>query len=487
MKLTIVGGGTSGLITGLMLKKRFTDTIDIQVIKSDKIGVIGVGEGSTEHWNMFANYMGIDRFEVIKETGAVFKVGVKYEGWMKNDFMHNVDGQIMDMVHGQYRLGYGTLINDNRTNKDYIHKNFWSDNLNHSFVPYQMNFNAAELNKYLLKLCDRFNIKLITDEIKDVNMNEDGSIKSLTGKIEYESDFFIDSTGFKKLLISKLGAKWQSYSDYILMNEAIAFPTEDTEKYPLYTHIRAMDAGWTWSIPVWGRWGNGYTFNNNFINADKAQEEVEKKFGKKINIFKNIKFESGRLDKVWIKNCVAVGLSASFIEPLEASAIATSIQQGFLLNHHLTNYNENTIKVYNDKVNTINQNILEFICLCYLVDKNDTDFWKQEFKMPDTLQFKLDIWKNKLPIFEHFDSKYLLFNESNFIVALHGRNLLNVENIKKEYMTLPESLRKNAYNNIVDIMVERQEAEDFDHKELISKIRQGDDGVEWLKYNQIDT
>ena len=180
MKLTIVGGGTSGLITGLMLKKRFTDTIDIQVIKSDKIGVIGVGEGSTEHWNMFANYMGIDRFEVIKETGAVFKVGVKYEGWMKNDFMHNVDGQIMDMVHGQYRLGYGTLINDNRTNKDYIHKNFWSDNLNHSFVPYQMNFNAAELNKYLLKLCDRFNIKLITDEIKDVNMNEDGSIKSLT-------------------------------------------------------------------------------------------------------------------------------------------------------------------------------------------------------------------------------------------------------------------------------------------------------------------
>src|SRR6056300_520705 len=104
MKLTIVGGGTAGLITGLMLKKRFTDNIQIQVIKSDKIGVIGVGEGSTEHWNMFANYMGIDRFEVIKETGAVFKVGVRYDGWMKKDFMHNVDGQIMDLIHGQYRL-----------------------------------------------------------------------------------------------------------------------------------------------------------------------------------------------------------------------------------------------------------------------------------------------------------------------------------------------------------------------------------------------
>ena len=167
---------------------------------------------------------------------------------------------------------------------------------------------------------------------------------------KYQSDFYIDCTGFKKLLISKLGAKWVSYKKYLPMNEAIAFATKDTKEYPPYTLANAMKAGWMWRIPTQGRWGNGYVFNNKYINAKEAQKECEKYLGHSIKVAKNIKFEAGVLDKVWIGNCVAIGLSSSFIEPLEASSIGISIQQSFLLMHLITNYYKNDIDLYNKKI-----------------------------------------------------------------------------------------------------------------------------------------
>ena len=115
----------------------------------------------------------------------------------------------------------------------------------------------------------------------------------------------------------------------------------------------AMKNGWMWRIPVWGRWGNGYIFDDTLINSEQAKKEVEEVLGREIKVAKDIKFEAGALDKPWIGNCLAVGLCANFIEPLEATSIGTSINQMFMLMHHLENYEQTDIDDYNKKMNSV--------------------------------------------------------------------------------------------------------------------------------------
>ena len=233
------------------------------------------------------------------------------------------------------------------------------------------------------------------------------------------------------------------------MNEAIAFPTKDTKEYTPYTLAKAMTSGWLWRIPTQGRWGNGYVFNNKYINAEQAKKECEKYLGHKIEIGKNIKFEAGTLEKAWIGNCVATGLSSSFIEPLEASSIGTSIQQAFMLMHFIINYKETDIELYNIKFKFIVENIRDFVLLHYLSNKKDSKFWK-EFKpnLPLSLKNNLQKWKHRLPLKEDFPGSYLLFNAPNFTIILKELNLINKKSIKKEYNSLSNIFKDHVKNNI---------------------------------------
>ena len=283
---------------------------------------------------------------------------------------------------------------------------------------------------------------------------------------------FIDCTGFKKLLISKLGAKWVSYKKYLKMNEAIIFPTEDTENYNIYTTAQAMNYGWLFQIPTYGRQGNGYIFDSNYINADKAQQEAEKLYGKKISISKHIKFDAGALDKVWINNCVAIGLSANFVEPLEATSIGTSIQQAFLLMHFLPVYNKQNIDFYNKQIQVIMNNIRDFIVLHYKTNKTNTSFWKdvKQLELPDTLKSNLEKWETRLPIREDFlQSNYLLFYESNWIHVLYGLNLINIDNIKTSLLHFNLDQLKQLDQKIEHIF--KYDNNNITHKQYLNIVR----------------
>jgi tryptophan halogenase len=277
-------------------------------------------------------------------------------------------------------------------------------------------------------------------------------------------------------LISKLGAKWQSYSKFLKANSAIAFQTADTANYNIWTLAKTMDSGWLFRLPVWGRHGNGYIFNSDYISDDQAKLEVEKYFGHSVEINKTFRFDPGALDKVWIKNCCAIGLSASFVEPMEASSIGTSIQQSFLLMHRLANYDELTIKKYNHSVNTILDNIRDFVALHYMTKKQDTNFWKDVSSMPipDSLSERLEIWQHKLPIGEDFNSQsdYSLFKENNFTMVLHGLGLFNTSSIKKEYNALESSLHNHANKLLTNIRHYENTMPSITHKEYIRKIRE---------------
>ena len=480
-KITIVGGGTAGYIAALILKLRYP-TVDIEIIKSDKIGIIGVGEGTTEHWNEFLKYINVPWQMLFKHCDATFKCGIKFKGWGVSDYMHSI-GPEHELKNGQYLLAYGLLISSNASNKELNPILVWdnlvsADRLNPSSdSPYnQYHFNTHKLNDFLKKISIQRKIKIIDDKILDLTLNENGEIDLLIGeKNNYTADFFIDCTGFRKILISKLGAKWKSHSEFLKMKSAIVFPTNENKEYNLWTTAQAMDYGWMFSIPVWGRNGNGYIFDSDYLTPSKAKEEVEKFLGHDIDVSKQLQFDPGFLDRVWIKNCCAIGLSANFIEPLEATSIGTSIQQTFLLMHRLPNYTQKTIDNYNKNITDIMLNIRDFVCLHYIVKKKNSQFWEDiaNLAIPDTLAEKLEQWKHNLPIADDFNDQtaYLLFKEPHFIQILAGLKLFNLQKIQNEYNLISPHNKARAEDFIRETQTFARINPTVSHKKFIELIR----------------
>jgi tryptophan 7-halogenase len=465
--IIVVGGGTAGLVSALILKKAFN--VDIKIIKSDQIGIIGVGEGSTEHWIRFLQYCEIDWKELIKETDATVKQGIYFtNGWSSQNYFHNITDTVLNLKISQNYIG---LLNYLSLNKKQIETTdfYYLDNLVANETKHcpsnQFHFNTFKLNQFLLKVCLRNNIEIIEDTILDVQCSEKG-VDKLIGNKEYTADFFIDCTGFKKILINKLGAKWTSYAEHFPMNEAIAFPTEDTEEYTPYTESKRMTYGWMWRIPTFGRWGNGYVYNNNLANVDKIIEETEKTMGKKINIGKNIKFDPGALDKVWIKNCLAVGLCANFVEPLEATSIGTTIQQMFLFTNYGFSKEQKIIDKYNNSVMDIMNNIKEFVLIHYLNYKG--------INLPTELKHKLEVWKKRPPIDEDFQgTQYFLFHASNFISVLYGMDFWRADEIKN-FLNIFNKQTKDfvcKIQNNLHIQYLNNKDNYMSHKQWLSSIR----------------
>lgn len=467
----VVGGGTAGLISALIIKNRFSK-LKVDVVKSNEIGIIGVGEGSTEHWKEFMNFCNISLEELLKETDATFKYGVMFDGWTKNPYFHNIDAYLNNIKLGQYLGAYAYSIINDLEPKKYTNGNCFENKILPNSLPNQFHFNTFKLNNFLLKKCREININIFEDEIKNITIKNKNIFYLKSKNKKYKYDFYIDATGLKKLLISKLGSKWISYKKYLPMNEAIAFPTGDTDEYIPYTLSKAMNAGWMWRIPTRGRWGNGYVFNNKYINAEQAKKECEKYLGYKVEIAKNIKFEAGALEKAWLGNCVAIGLCSSFIEPLEASSIGTSIQQSFLLIHLLINYKQSDIDLYNKRFKYIVENTRDFVLLHYKVNKKTSEFWKNlKLNLPKTLSNNLNKWKHRLPIQEDFPGNYQLFNAANFTVLLKELNLIDKKLVKKEYEALSDGYKKYI-NTIMEEYIKNRSSNKnaIGHKEYLKNI-----------------
>jgi tryptophan halogenase len=460
--LAIIGGGTAGLITALILKKDYPK-LKIDLIKSDKIGIVGVGEGSTEHWAIFMQHCDIKLHDLLLETDATFKYGINFINWQgdNKNYIQNVSSNFNIESQTGSKFVYSYLIANGASEKGLTH-NYIEKSLHRK--PYwginQFHFNTFKLNDFLLKLCNSRGIAIISEEISEINLLEDGRI----GKIKtfrnelLDYDFYVDSTGFHRLFLEKtLKVKWLSYGRYLPMNSAIAFPTEKTDNIDSFTISRAMNAGWLWRIPTQNRHGNGYVFNDNFINFDQAQTEVERLYGSPIQVAKKIKFDAGMLEKSWVKNCVAIGLSSSFVEPLEASSIGTSIQQAFLLGRLLNSYIPSSTyceNIFNKNNKELVENIFDFIQLHYVTKRRDTDFWRsvEELIMTPGLEEKLDLYNYKMPSVSDFSNRQVLFKEANWILVMHGLGLIKKEIALKDLSEQPDHLLENLDHNIYSVI-----------------------------------
>ena len=489
ISIGIVGAGTAGLISALMFRKAFP-TSTITIIASSKIGIIGVGEGSTEHWRSFMDACDIPTEELISNTAATHKYGIRYENWSTHtpDYFHSISGVDDIFANGLYatymgffeqkqlltsQTGSVGLVTNKIGRKD-IHR-----------TTNQFHFDTFKLNDYLTGLCFNRSIKFIDDTVQNVNIDSEyGVINSvdISGGMTIENDFWIDASGFQRVLMTELNnTEFESFSKYLLCDSAIAFPTESDPNGQIrpYTRARAASSGWMWEIPTQERRGNGYVYSSSHLTENEAIDEAREMSGYDFEApARSIKFDPGYLKNQWVKNCVAVGLASSFVEPLEASSIGSTILQAKLLIQNIASYtktSKNMQVVYNKQMTETFRNILTMIRLHYVSNRYDTRFWRDQSSMPinHELQELIGLWEERPPSrYDEYNAMHFMFQTPHLAHVMQGQGLipagpstialdrLNIRDVVKLEMDLIRNGRHN--HELVDHRVGLEEINNTD-------------------------
>jgi tryptophan halogenase len=395
MKIVIVGGGTAGWLAALILLKTKGSDHTITMVESSNIGIIGAGEGSTGTMtniiqNITGNY-GCDEQEFISMCDVTPKLGIHHKNWTgdNSSYIAPIDGSWTSSTPLDF-IFLHTLAN---FGADKIHLNsdngLLIENNKDTFLlkdgPAAYHFDAHKVGKYFKKVCgDR--VKHVDSEVKNVNLDENGFIKSLdlSNEQTLTGDFFVDATGFSRVLMKKLNVGWHSYKNNLPVDRAMPFllDYEADEVIKPLTVAWAQKNGWMWQIPTLNRKGCGYVYSSEFTTDDQAHAEIETILGRKVNPIKFIKFESGRSEKLWEKNCLSIGLAAAFAEPLEATSIHTTIvqleafAQKCLVPDKMGTCDPNTIQEYNNKHTFMYDLLKDFLVLHYQGGRTDSEFWK---------------------------------------------------------------------------------------------------------------
>jgi len=411
----ILGGGTAGWLAALFFRKILNH--NITVISSSEIGIVGAGEGSTglltDVVKNILHDFGCNEKDFLKETDSTLKFGIKHHNWtgdgtpyfgpidFSNTFSQPVDilfnHAVKESIEAYLATGNGHIFMQEKSSFFKPQEEYsYTDTGSHAY-----HFDAHLVGEYFKKICVQDGVKHIDDEVKNVVFDTDGNIQGLlceSGNI-IEGDFFVDASGFKRIISEKLGVKWKSYSEDLPVNKAMPFllKHKDNAPIPNYTLAHAMDAGWMWQIPTQSRMGCGYVYCDKFITDEQALEEVQRVVGQEVEPLKYISFDSGRLEKLWDKNCLFIGLGAAFAEPLEATSIHTTIAQLFAFCKEY--YNNRTQEEYNKDMGQMYDDTRDFLVLHYLGGREDTEFWKhiKNKPIPEGVQRTLDLCKTKIP------------------------------------------------------------------------------------------
>jgi tryptophan halogenase len=384
--IVIVGGGTAGWLSAMYIKKKYP-LYNITLIESTDIGILGAGEGGTPNLrSIIVDDFGLDENEFLKSVNGTKKYGIIFDKW-------NVDSG-HSFIHG-----------------------FSPDGLENE--TYSYHFDARLFAQYLKTKAIELGVIHMDNEISDFELDNEFVTKILLKDgSNILVDFLIDCSGFSRLVIGKLfDTKWNSYEDELLINSAIPFFIHKSNKdLNQRTIAEAAEDGWYWQIPLQNRWGCGYLFNDTLIDDESIILKIKKKFFEdEITINKKIKFKPGCFDKVWISNCVAVGLSTGFLEPLEATSIMTTIFQLRRLPTDLFDYAHR--EQYNYNVKQYNYQNMLFIRHHYNCSRNDSEFWKiyRSKAVPNDLQriYNKLTGPNILDTF-NVDEKTLTFSVGNY-------------------------------------------------------------------------
>lgn len=463
--VVIVGGGSAGWMTAAYLSKALGKAVQIKLVESANISTIGVGEATFSTIKLFFDFLGLEEHEWMPKCNATYKMAIKFVNWNNSGRHFYHPFQRYDIIDGfstaEWWLKCGSeafdyacfvvpAICDRKCSPKFLDGRVFDSKVQEQFnpdkafqknvladlkiqYPYAYHFNASLLAHFLKDYAIQHGVEQILDDMDDVKLREDGFLDHivLRERGNLAGDLYIDCTGFRGLLINKaLHEPFISFSESLLCDRAVAMQVpKDIEKTGInpYTTATALSAGWVWNIPLYDRDGTGYVYSSAFISESEAEAEFRKHLGSAADDLKalHIKMRVGRNRNSWVKNCIAIGLSSGFVEPLESTGIFF-IQHGIeeLVNHFPDKeFNSELISSYNKAIARCIDGVREFLTLHYFAStRADTPFWKatNELLLPGDLREQLRLWKVRLPNNRSINTNYHGFEAYSYSVMLLG-------------------------------------------------------------------
>lgn len=444
--IVIVGGGSAGWMTAAMLSKQLESKVNITLIESDSIGTIGVGEATIPPIKTFNRMLGINENDFLKRCNGSIKLGINFENWpqQNHQYFHPFGRFAVDFDYMPFAYFWNKhrAAGGNKPLQDYAsawhlakHNKFSLPSKDakslFSGFDYAYHFDAGLYANYLRTYSEKRGVKRQEGKVIKVDTHaSNGFISSVTlaSGQKIAGEFFIDCSGINALLIDKtLGVKFIDWSKNLLCNRAIAVQTSHVKAIKPYTRSIAKESGWQWRIPLQTRMGNGSVHCSDFIDEQTAIDElVTSVDGELLTEPRVINFNVGRREKFWHKNCVAIGLSAGFLEPLESTSLHL-IQRAIMRLVYLfpnKQCDEINTKLYNQQTLDEYEHIRDFIILHYKATKrDDSEFWRycQNMTIPDSLQHQIDLFSTH----GHLDINAKdLFKQDNWLAVLTGQGIL---------------------------------------------------------------
>jgi tryptophan halogenase len=438
-RVVVAGGGTAGWIAAFALAKQLGGLIDITLVESDEIGTVGVGESTIPTSRTFHQYMGVDEREFVHATQSTFKLGISFENW-------GAEGD--RYIHSFGTLGRGTWM------ADFHH--FWLEAraqsgaadigeycLEHQAAAagkfatsqngtlnYAYHLDATAYGRYLRGLAEKLGVRRVEGKIEEVVQNsESGDIQALrlNNETRVEGDLFLDCTGFRGLLIEQtLKAGFDDWRHWLPTDSALPVQTESVGPPKPFTRAIAHKAGWRWMIPLQHRVGNGLVFASEFMGEEEARRTLAEGLeGEALFEPRMIRFAAGRRRKSWVKNCVAMGLSGGFIEPLESTSIhlimiaVTRLLQSFPFG----GISPATRDRFNEQSDREIVGIRDFIILHYHVTQRaDSEFWRhcRHMKIPESLAERIELFRSQAHAYQ---DSHDLFRVDSWVQVLLGQRV----------------------------------------------------------------
>ncbi len=466
--IVILGGGSAGWMSAASLSNAFGETLSIRLIESAQIGTVGVGEATIPAIKSFNKLLGIDEREFMSATQATFKLGIQFENWgdVGVTYMHpfgpvGKDSWIANFLHFWLKA-----------RRQGIAREYWDYSLNirasaarrfkldlAAGLDYAYHFDASRYAAFLRRYSEVRGVVRTEGTVDHVKLDpHTGHIQSLrlaSGE-EVPGDLFIDCSGFRAVLIDKtLHAGFEDWSHWLPCDSALAVQTDSVEAPVPYTRSTAHGAGWLWRIPLQHRVGNGLVYCSSYLDEAAAHERLLTSIQGKLRVEPRlIRFRTGRARQQWYKNCVAIGLSSGFIEPLESTSLhliqsgivrlIRMLPGGTLCASQIAEYNRQSCFEY--------ERIRDFVMLHYHINRRqDTDFWRycRTMSIPDTLARKIALFEESGSVFNEQDE---LFLERSWQQVMLGQGM-----VPRHYHPVVDKLSQDELVHLMDSI-------DMDHQ-----------------------
>jgi 2-polyprenyl-6-methoxyphenol hydroxylase-like FAD-dependent oxidoreductase len=503
--VVIVGGGTAGWMTALILARSLIARgVAITLLESPTVATIGVGEGSTPWLRGFFDGLGIEEAEWMPKCHATYKCGITFDGWSSKpgferyfhpfasmldnltmtQFVHNAEARVKGAnvhAHPDRFFIAARLAAGRRAPKPA--ENFPFD------IWHGYHFDSVLLGQFLQRKALERGVRYRICHVTHATLDQHGAIEAVvTADGEaIRADLYVDCSGFASLLIDQtLKTPFVSFAENLFNDSAIALASPIDESIASETVSTALRHGWAWKIPLTSRYGNGYVYSSQFCSANDAELELRAHLGllESDAAARHLKMKIGRVTQHWNKNCLAIGLSQGFIEPLEATALLF-IQQtaaSFVEFLDLGDLGPEAHERFNQRVNDHFEGTRDYIVTHYKTNtRHDTDYWRENaanLRVSDALKQLYSLWMSGKSIApgvrqQAIGRGYPIFS---WYSIMAGMGIF-----PDAHDLRPPTLAEARYNMAeIDNLLDRSVANFPDHRAVLANIppRRSDDSLQ---------